>query len=147
MKRPLSSHLLVLGQLGCVAFCCYPPGWRNTGTPWWLLLCLAGALLGVIVLFYNRPGGFSIYPEPRQSAGLITQGPYKLVRHPMYTALMLMMIGAAAYNGYWLNFLAAFGLITIVTIKALREEKILPAVFAEYPAYAVTTKRFIPFIY
>ncbi|MFC1680326.1 methyltransferase family protein [Pseudomonadota bacterium] len=144
MQKSQTSHLLVAGQLGCVALCCYPQGWQNLGSPWWLALCAAGALLGVVVLIFNRPGNFSIYPEVREGASLITEGPYRWVRHPMYTALMLMMIGVAGYNGHTINYAAASMLIVIVVTKAFREEKLLPQVFPEYPAYARTTKRFIP---
>ena len=144
MQKTQTSHLLVAGQLGCVALCCYPINWQNVGSPWWLSLCTAGALLGVVVLFFNRPGNFSIYPEIREGASLITVGPYRWVRHPMYTALMLMMIGVAGYNGRAANYTAASVLVVIVVTKALREEILLPQVFPEYPAYALSTKRFIP---
>ena len=120
---------------------------RIRGSPWWLLLCVAGALLGIVVLFYNRPGNFSIYPEICEGADLITRGPYRWVRHPMYTALIMMMIGVSGYNGLWINLGAALTLIAIVVTKALREEHLLPQVFPEYPAYALTTKRFIPFVF
>ena len=116
------------------------------GNPWWLLLCVAGALLGVIVLFYNRPGNFSIYPEICEGATLITEGPYRWTRHPMYTALIIMMIGVSGYNGRWINQVAALTLIAIVVTKALREEQLLPRIFPEYPDYANTTKRFIPYV-
>lgn len=139
--------MLVAGQLGCIALCCYPQGWQNVGSPWWLLLCVAGALLGVVVLFYNRPGNFSIYPEICEGATLITEGPYRWMRHPMYTALIMMMIGVSGYNGRWINQVAALALIAIVVTKALREEKLLPRIFPAYPDYANTTKRFIPYIY
>ena len=129
MQKTRSSHLLVTGQLGCITLCCYPQGWQNLGSSWWLVLCVAGALLGVVVLFYNRPGNFSIYPEVREGAALITKGPYRWMRHPMYTALIMMMIGVSGYNGHWINQVAAFILIAIVFTKASREEKLLPQIF------------------
>ena len=143
--KRLSSHLLVLLQLCFVALSCYPIA-RSSGSVWFLLLCLAGTSLGIIVLYYNRPSNFSIYPEIRSDADLITQGPYRLVRHPMYSALMLMMVGIAAYNGHWINYLASLGLILVVTSKALREERLLASEFADYSRYALHTKRFVPFL-
>lgn len=147
MHRRVSSHFLVTGQLVCVALCCYPHGWRNAGSAWWLAFCLTGTLLGIAVLNYNRPGNFSIYPEVRDGAVLTTRGPYRFARHPMYSALILMMIGVAGYNGIWINYVAATALIAIVVTKALREEKLLPGVFPGYAAYAATTKRFLPFVF
>lgn len=146
MEKARTSHLLVTAQLACIALCCYPPGWQNHGSPWWLTLCLAGGVLGVAVLYYNRPGNFSIYPEIREKAVLVTNGPYRYVRHPMYSALILMMIGVAGYNGTPINRVATVALMIVVTTKALREEKLLPQVFPQYPAYAMSTKRFVPFL-
>ncbi len=146
-RKQLSSHLLVSLQLCFVALSCYPYFGRSSGSPWFLLLCLIGALLGLIVLYYNRPGNFSIYPEIQAGAVLITRGPYRFVRHPMYCALMLMMVGIAGYNGHWVNYTASLGLILVVTTKALREERLLDLEFADYTRYALRTKRFIPYIW
>lgn len=141
-----SSHLLVLLQALFLAACCYPVGMRNTGPAWFLALCLAGGLLGLTVLYFNRPRNFAVYPEVRVDAQLITDGPYRFVRHPMYTALMLMMIGIAGYNGHWLNAGAAAGLVAVVTIKALREERLLAGAFDGYADYARPLKRFLPYL-
>lgn len=133
-------------QLTFVAACCYPVAGRNWGHPLFLFLCVLGAILGIVVLYYNRPSNFSVYPELRSGATLITNGPYRIVRHPMYTALMLMMIGIAGYNGRMINLLAAMGLVVVVTLKALREERALAIAFTEYGRYATPLKRFIPWL-
>ena len=147
IRRPLGSHLLVAGQFAFIALSCYPKGWHNAGGPGWLLICLGGALLGVTALYYNGPGTFSVYPEVRAGARLVTDGPYRRIRHPMYTALMLMMAGVAAFNGHWLNFVAAAALCPVLVAKARREEKILATVFDGYAGYAAATKRFVPYVY
>ena len=143
-RRPWASHLLVFLQIVFVVLCCYPVDMRNWGHPLFLILCLFGAVLGLVVLSYNRPSNFSIYPEVRDGAVLITNGPYRIVRHPMYTALMLMMIGIAGYNGRWINTLAAAGLIVVIILKVLREERSLVAQFTGYNQYATPLKRFVP---
>ena len=146
MHKRASSHLLIILQLFFVGLCCYPVGWRNTGSVWFLLLCLSGAALGAVVLYYNRIGNFSVYPEVRAGARLVFDGPYGFVRHPMYSALILMMIGIAGYNGRLANIAAALGVIIVVTIKALREEKLMMAAFPEYSRYASPLKRFVPWV-
>lgn len=145
-RKRMSSHLLVLLQLCFVALCCYPFAWHNAGSPWFLLLCVAGIALGIIVLYYNSPSNFSVYPEIRSGAKLITAGPYRIIRHPMYSALMLMMMGIAGYNGHWVNYIASLGLILVVTVKALREERLLIAEYEDYADYTVQTKRFVPYL-
>lgn len=145
-KSPL-SHALVLLQGLFLVLACYPVGLVNAGSPWFLLLCLAGALLGLLTLWHNRPTNFSVYPEIRDGAELITSGPYAYVRHPMYGALILMMLGIAGYNGHWLNYLAAVGVTLVVVIKAQLEERLLPQAFPAYTHYQGRTSRFIPGIW
>ena len=146
-RKRASSHVLVALQAVFLALCCYPVGLRNAGSAWWLLLCLAGAALGILVLTYNKLGNFGVYPEIRRGAELVTEGPYKYVRHPMYGALIMMMVGIAGYNGHWTNAAAALGIVVVVAVKAQREERLLPVVFPEYADYQQRTKRFVPLLY
>ncbi len=147
MKPNWLSHVQVSAQLIGVVLSCYPVGLVNRGAPWWLVLCLAGAGFGLWALFHNRIGNFRIYPEPRPGAELVTTGPYGLVRHPMYSALMVMMIGIAAYNGHLLN-AAGVVLVAVAVIgKAIREERFLGEHFRGYRDYARDTPRFIPYLY
>ena len=142
--RPLSSHALVALQFCGIALACYPPGWQNHGPAWALALCLAGAALGVLTLCYNTLGNFSVYPEIRAGARLITGGPYRYVRHPMYSAVLLMMAGVALFNGTWLNLAGLAMTAAAVTAKAAREERLLLAAFPGYAAYRAATGRFLP---
>lgn len=145
-SKTSGSHLLVILQLTFVATCCYPVGMHNRGHTSFLIFCLLGSILGVVTLAYNRPSNFSVYPDIRPGAALITNGPYRIVRHPMYSALILMMIGIAGYNGHWINYLAAVGLIVVLVVKAQREEQLLKARFSQYMDYATPLKRFIPWL-
>lgn len=145
MKPNWLSHVQVAGQLAGVILACYPVGLVNRGSPWWLVLCLAGLIAGLWALFHNRIGNFGIYPEPKPRTLLITRGPYRLVRHPMYVALIVMMGGVAGYNGHVLNILGLALTAVAVITKAAREERFLHARFSEYAAYARATPGFIPF--
>ncbi len=145
-KKSVHSHVLVLLQLAAVVLSCYPVGWRNYGSTWFLVLCLLGTGLGIVVLYYNRLSNFSVYPEVRLGARLITGGPYRYVRHPMYTALIIMMAGVAGYNGHWLNAVGAVCVVLVVVRKAFMEERFLSAVFPEYDAYVSRTTRFVPYV-
>jgi len=146
-RRSLRSHVLVGLQLVFVAMACYPVGWRNSGSAWFLLLCLLGTILGIVVLYFNRIPNFGVYPEVKVGAELITRGPYHYVRHPMYTALVIMMVGIAGYNGHLSNGIGAVGVAVVVVRKALLEEDFLSAVFPQYPVYKARTARFIPYVF
>ncbi len=140
----LKSHSLVVLQLGGVALSCWPVGWVNQGHMAWLLLVLIGTVCGLTTLAYNKIGNFRVYPEPKQDAKLITNGPYRFVRHPMYSSLILMMLGISGYNGYWPNLLGVVCVVIAVTAKAAMEEHYMVLKFSEYEGYAAKTPRFIP---
>jgi protein-S-isoprenylcysteine O-methyltransferase Ste14 len=140
------SQLQVATQLAGVALATFPFAAAERGPVAALALCLAGAVLGVVTLAHNRIGNFSIYPEPKAGARLITTGPYALVRHPMYTALMLMMAGIAVRNAQALNALGLALVVTAVVSKAAREERFMRARFDGYEAYRGRTRWFVPWL-
>jgi protein-S-isoprenylcysteine O-methyltransferase Ste14 len=106
---------------------------------------LAAAVgIGAWTLFHNRPGNFDIFPEPRERARLITTGPYALVRHPMYLAVLLFAAGfALGWRGVP-QLLALALLAAVLHVKASREERLLAQKFPEYRDYAARTARIIP---
>jgi len=130
-----------------IALCCYPVGLQNLGSKFWLIPCALGISLGLLTLCYNKIGNFSVYPEIKQHASLITNGPYRLIRHPMYTSLMLMMISIALYNFHWLNAVGVVMVIFAVLNKANKEEKLLLMRFTKYAEYQQKSDRFLPYLY
>lgn len=124
----------------------FPVGGVNLGAWPWLIASALGMALGVLTLCFNRIGNFSIYPRPRCGAILITGGPYRWIRHPMYSALMLMMLGIAGYNGHPSNVAGAVLVALAVIAKADVEERLLLSVFANYASYRARTRRFVPFV-
>jgi len=111
-----------------------------------LLLAMGGLALGLWALAANRPGNFNIHPAPRDSGRLIDGGPYRWIRHPMYSALML--IGGAlawvtdSFPG-WMLFLT---LVCVLAIKGSLEEWLMTRAHADYAAYRARTRAFIPFL-
>ncbi|MGD0698768.1 MAG: isoprenylcysteine carboxylmethyltransferase family protein [Trebonia sp.] len=77
---------------------------------------------------------------------LVTTGPYHRVRHPIYSGIILAMIGTAvAVSVYWLIAVALLGGYFIYS--AVREERYLAGQFPDtYPGYKRSTKMLIPFI-
>ena len=117
-KHSPLSHLLVVSQLTGVFLSIFPAGWQNYGHPFWLLLCAAGAVTGLFTLYHNKIGNFSVYPEIKPRARLITSGPYRQVRHPMYTAFWLWAFAQPCLLSNWL---AGFpGIIGFGTLFVMR---------------------------
>ncbi len=109
-----------------------------------ILFASAAFVLALWVFAHNPPGNFNIRPEPRRGARLVTQGPYRWVRHPMYVALLLAMAGIAAEapNGVLLGMWGA--LLLVLNFKAALEERLLLQRWPEYADYRTRTARFIP---
>lgn len=83
----------------------------------------------------------------RQGHELVTSGPYSHVRHPIYSGLMLAMIGSALAVGVpWLLLFVLY--FTYFIVSARSEEKMMLAQFPDaYPAYRRRTKMLIPFVF
>jgi protein-S-isoprenylcysteine O-methyltransferase Ste14 len=76
---------------------------------------------------------------------LIRSGPYALVRHPIYTGMLLGTIGAALVAGEWRGILAVVLLLAAHSRKALREEGLLTKEFGEeYESYRLSTGFLFP---
>jgi protein-S-isoprenylcysteine O-methyltransferase Ste14 len=89
---------------------------------------------------------WSIVARMRAEHSLVTRGPFARVRHPIYLAMLLLLIAWAIGLGHLLALIIAVPLILIGTaIRVREEEKLLIAQFGEgYRAYARATPAFIP---
>ncbi len=111
------------------------------------MACALGAAFGIQTLCHNKIGNFSVYPEIKQHAKLITTGPYRFIRHPMYISLLIMMIGVALYNYHWINVIGVSMVMLTVINKANIEEKLLLMRFVAYAEYQKKSHRFVPYLY
>lgn len=89
---------------------------------------------------WGTPMSEKVNPE------LVTTGPYRFVRHPIYSGLILAMIGTALAIGiYWL--VAGALVAAYFVYSANVEERTMTRLFpATYPAYRRSTKMLIPFL-
>jgi protein-S-isoprenylcysteine O-methyltransferase Ste14 len=83
----------------------------------------------------------------KENHELIRTGPYRLVRHPIYTGLLLGFIGSAIALCQWRGVIAVL-LVLFVFLRRIRvEERWMIEIFGErYRAYRIETKALIPFI-
>ena len=88
--------------------------------------------------------GLTPLPLPNGQVGLVTAGPYRWVRHPMYTAVIVGMGGVALRSGSWWSASAWAGLVALLSFKSRWEEHHLIAAFPGYPEYRARTGRFVP---
>lgn len=146
MELSRLSVVLICLQFVLIALIAWPFGAPRYGPIFWAGI-IAAIALGIYTLLHNRLGNFNIRPEPKATTQLITSGPYRFIRHPMYSALL---IAAAAFvvaesNGFKLGLWIALGLV--LSAKARFEEQLMSEKFLDYPAYRARSKRFVPHIF
>ena len=78
---------------------------------------------------------------------LITSGPYAFVRHPIYTGLLLALIGTAIAIGKWRGLIAVALVFTVLMYKLILEEKLMQVQFGDsYKKYSRQVSALIPYI-
>lgn len=146
MKRGM---LLVAAQLALLALLAAQAllSWRLQ--PWpasaWAALA-AGVALGGWAVSANRPGNFNVHPAPRAGGRLVREGPYRWIRHPMYSALLLAGLGVVLGAGGW-SALVLGALAIVLWAKSRIEEQGMRAAHPDYADYQRRTKRFVPFLF
>ena len=142
----IAGRLLVAAQFALIGWLIWPLTPQTWSPPALTLLACAVAL-GLWTLFHNRPGNFNIRPEPKASGRLVTRGPYRYMRNPMYSAVLLFAAAeVVAYADMWK--IACWLLLALVLLaKVMLEERALRALFPGYAAYAKRVRRFIPGVF
>jgi protein-S-isoprenylcysteine O-methyltransferase Ste14 len=78
---------------------------------------------------------------------LITSGPYALVRHPIYTGLLMALVGSAIARGEWRGLVAVAFVLTVLWRKLRLEERWMRSQFGDsYEAYVRRVRRLVPYI-
>lgn len=120
-----------------------------------LPLALSGCLVAVagaaLVLGSRTALGpaWSFVPKADQGTGLVTTGPYRLVRHPIYLGFVLLALGQALAFSSWLACLVLLvGIVPTFAWRARAEEALLSRTFGErYALYRRQTKMIIPHLF
>ena len=126
IRGGLVVHNVILGAIGAVLFAC------GIGLAVWARLHL------------GRNWGMPM--TQRAEPELITSGPYRFVRHPIYSGLLIAMLGTALVNNL-LGLIVVAVLIAYFYYCGTVEERNLGATFpTAYPEYRSRTKMLIPFL-
>jgi len=104
---------------------------------------ISAGLYAIIIMKFN----FNIAPDLKNGAILIFKGPYRYIRHPMYTSVLTVLLSLLIDDFSLIRLIFYFGLAVVIIIKMKYEENILMAEFEDYKNYMSGTKRLIPFIY
>lgn len=126
----------------------FGPAGDDWGQPsWFRVITLIVRVLGFAVLVAGALGlGSSLTPTPVpiEAGSLKTGGLYGLMRHPIYTGVMLIVIGSVMGSSSFVRLVLGVATVVFFNVKARWEERKLIEHYPEYPAYAAVVPRFIP---
>lgn len=120
---------------------------------WGPVVGLAGIVAivvgGVVVVrgAWDIRAGLSPFPRPMAGSPLVESGAYRLIRHPIYSGLVLGAIGWGLVTGSIVAIVGAGLLFLLFDGKSRLEEIWLGAAHPGYAAYQRRTKRLIPWVY
>lgn len=109
-------------------------------------LIAAGSLLALAGVF-DLGRNLTPLPRPKDNATLVQTGAYRIVRHPIYSGLIMMVWGWALWAQDWFLMGYAVALFIFFDFKSRREELWLREKFPEYAAYQTRVRKLIPFVY
>lgn len=116
----------------------------------WQPIAITLQVLAVALMIWARVTfgrrSFHASADPT-GGGLVTTGPYRYIRHPIYAAASLFGWGAVV--AHWSALGVALGLLLVAggVIRIMCEEQLLIRAYPEYIAYRKATKRMLPYVF
>ena len=113
----------------------------------WVIAVQMGAVLLLLwarLTFGRR--SFHVAANPT-AGGLVTSGPYRYIRHPIYTAFVVFSGAGVAAHWSWVSGLLGGFVVGCALLRIFSEEVMVTARYPEYRQYAATTWRMIPYVF
>jgi protein-S-isoprenylcysteine O-methyltransferase Ste14 len=89
----------------------------------------------------------SVLPYPKEDSTFVESGPYRVVRNPIYSGLILGSFGLALVLHSWLGLMYAMALLVVLDLKLRREERWLLERYTAYADYHRRVKKLLPWIW
>lgn len=153
-KEKSQKLIQFVAQFAFIAVIVVPPldhrfGW-SVVLP---LVCIIGDVLvalGLLVVFlvFKQNTYTSAIVEVAPEQKVISTGPYAVIRHPMYSGALVMLLGIPLALGSWWGILAVALMAVAIIVRLLEEEKFLAKSLPGYNEYQTKVKyRLVPFIW
>jgi protein-S-isoprenylcysteine O-methyltransferase Ste14 len=157
-REPWASRLLTIALIIPAALLMAAPGWRLRWLgarflPDTMIVSLLGLLVVTAGLAFavwarvhlgrNWSGTVTV----KENHELVRSGPYAIVRHPIYSGVLLAMLGTAIVFGEWRGLVALCFLSAAFVLKLRREERFMAESFPDtYPGYRARVPALIPLL-
>jgi protein-S-isoprenylcysteine O-methyltransferase Ste14 len=142
----IKSYILVSMQFICLILI-FASGRPFTKNYLLLALEIMGVVLGIWAVITMGRHNLNVTPLVKQEAQLVTWGPYRFIRHPMYSGLLLIVWPLIIDRFSLFLLITGFVLTLVLIVKLFFEESVLKKHFAEYEDYMNTTKRLVPYLF
>ncbi len=140
------SKILVFIQFACFTYFIFSGGLLANN--FWIIVQGIGFVISLWGILAMKIGNFNVQPEVKPTAKFVSNGPYKIIRNPMYAGLILFF-GVSVISNYSYLRLFIFSLLVFVFLEKIKlEEQFLTEFFnKKYSIYKKKTYRLIPFVY
>jgi protein-S-isoprenylcysteine O-methyltransferase Ste14 len=153
-KRGEGYVVVQFGLLGLIALApfvarpsaSWPEPWHTISLVAGLVL-MGGGLLLALAGVWSLGDNLTAVPHPKENAHMVEHGAYRLVRHPIYSGIILGAVGYGLLMNNWPTLLLALLLFLFFDAKSRREEQWLAVKYATYTSYQKRIRKLIPFIY
>jgi protein-S-isoprenylcysteine O-methyltransferase Ste14 len=153
-KEPAQKIIMALTSVGFIALNVVPALDHRSG---WSYLSVYAVLLGNLLVLLGWLGIYFVFRENSFAAStiqtsadqrVISTGPYAWVRHPMYAAALVMLLGISPALGSWWGLLILLAILPALIWRLLNEERFLARNLPGYVEYQRTVHyRLIPLIW
>jgi len=103
-------------------------------------------LLGIWARVTFGRRSYHVAANPTEG-GLVTWGPYRYIRHPIYTAVCLATLAGVGAHWSWKTGVCGGVVVGSLVMRIFCEERLLSARYPEHEQYASRTWRMIPYVY
>lgn len=148
VDRRVVGWLFVSGQIVLLVALVLLPGREDWPTPSWVwmvgqVVVITGFAM-IVVASLLLGTGLTPTPVPNGRGQLVTGGLYRYVRHPIYTGVLLIVVGLTLRSGSFATLTVAVVTVVFFDQKARWEEGQLRERYEGYDDYAARTPRFLP---
>ena len=145
MSLKRMSIFAFLGAVVCVVWLAFEKVLLGTGP-----VTISIQIIAVMLMIWGRLtfGLRSFHAAANPTAGgLVTRGPYRWLRHPIYSAVLYFLWAAIAAHPSRNSILVGLLASALLGVRMLGEERLLREMYPEYAEYARDTARVLPYIF